>query len=97
MEQNTCIHGDHDCPMCHKREDQCDFGDCEEKAQTRVNKLLATFCRTFSRPRLFVRLIFARWRHIFRMRDSKNAHPDMRSLMAPLHEEFRSLIPIIFD
>jgi len=40
---------------------------------------------------------FREWRHIFRMRDSKAAHPDMQQLMRPLHEEFRKLIPIIFD
>lgn len=40
---------------------------------------------------------FREWRHVFKMRDSKNAHPDMRQLMAPLHEEFRQRVPIIFD
>jgi len=40
---------------------------------------------------------FREWRHIFRMRDSKNAHPDMQTLMDPLHVDFRRQIPIIFD
>lgn len=35
--------------------------------------------------------------HIFAMRNSPKAHPDMRRLMAPLHEEFKRRIPIIFD
>lgn len=37
------------------------------------------------------------WRHIFRMRCSPKAHPDMRALMIPLRDELRSRIPIIFD
>lgn len=40
---------------------------------------------------------FREWKHVLRMRDSKNAHPDMQYLMGPLHDEFRSCIPIIFD
>ncbi len=37
------------------------------------------------------------WRHIFRLRASKAAHPSMRELMIPLLEEFKSKIPILFD
>jgi thymidylate synthase (FAD) len=37
------------------------------------------------------------WRHIFKMRCSPKAHPDMRRLMIPLRDELRSRIPIIFD
>jgi flavin-dependent thymidylate synthase len=37
------------------------------------------------------------WRHIFRLRCSPRAHPDMRGLMIPLRDEFRARIPIIFD
>lgn len=40
---------------------------------------------------------FREWRHIFRMRCSKHAHPDIRDLMIPLRDEFRRRIPIIFD
>ena len=40
---------------------------------------------------------FREWRHIFRMRGSPAAHPDMRQLMLPLREEFRKRVPIIFD
>lgn len=28
------------------------------------------------------------WKHVFELRDSKSAHPDMQVLMKPLHEEF---------
>ncbi|MDR2337128.1 MAG: FAD-dependent thymidylate synthase [Deltaproteobacteria bacterium] len=37
------------------------------------------------------------WRHIFTMRTAPAAHPDIRRIMQPLKEEFKKLIPIIFD
>lgn len=40
---------------------------------------------------------FREWRHIFRMRCSPAAHPDMRAVMIPVRDEFRRRIPIIFD
>jgi thymidylate synthase (FAD) len=40
---------------------------------------------------------FREWRLIFKMRDSNKAHPDMRQLITPLHEEFRRRVPIVFD
>ena len=37
------------------------------------------------------------WRHIFQLRTSKAAHPQMRELMIPLLAKFKELIPILFD
>lgn len=37
------------------------------------------------------------WRHIFKLRTAKNAHPDMRFLMIPLSQEVKSKIPVVFD
>jgi len=37
------------------------------------------------------------WRHIFKLRASKYAHPDMQRLMYPLLDEFKKKIPIIYD
>ena len=37
------------------------------------------------------------WMHVFKLRTSKAAHPQMRELMIPLHKECKKLIPIIFD
>lgn len=37
------------------------------------------------------------WRHIFTLRCSKAAHPQMREVMIPLHKEMKQLIPVIFD
>jgi len=37
------------------------------------------------------------WRHIFTLRCSKAAHPQIREVMIPLHKEMKSIIPVIFD
>jgi len=37
------------------------------------------------------------WRHVFKMRDSKKAHPQMQQIMEPLHEEMKRRIPVLFE
>lgn len=37
------------------------------------------------------------WKHVFRLRCSSDAHPQMRELMIPLRDELRSRIPVVFD
>lgn len=37
------------------------------------------------------------WRHIFLLRCSKAAHPQMRALMLPLLAELKEKLPIVFD
>lgn len=37
------------------------------------------------------------WLHIFNLRTSKAAHPQMREIMIPICKEFKKRIPIIFD
>jgi len=37
------------------------------------------------------------WRHFFRLRCSKRAHPQMREVAVPLLREFQRRIPVIFD
>ncbi len=37
------------------------------------------------------------WRHIFELRCSKAAHPQMRDLMIPLRNQFSVLAPSVFD
>ena len=37
------------------------------------------------------------WRHIFKLRTSKQAHPQMREIMVPLLAEFKERVPVIFD
>ncbi len=37
------------------------------------------------------------WRHFFSLRTAPNAHPQMREIAIPLLEEFKRLIPVVFD
>lgn len=37
------------------------------------------------------------WRHLFKLRTSKAAHPQFRALLKPLLKELKEQIPIIFD
>jgi len=37
------------------------------------------------------------WRHFFKLRTSKAAHPQMREIACPMLDKFKELIPIIFD
>lgn len=37
------------------------------------------------------------WRHIFQLRTSSAAYPEMRSVMRPLLAEFQKLFPVLFD
>lgn len=40
---------------------------------------------------------FREWRHIFKLRTSQAAHPQMREIMGPLLEEMKSRVPVIFE
>jgi len=37
------------------------------------------------------------WRHFFKLRTSKAAHPQMREIAISMLEEFKLLIPVVFD
>lgn len=37
------------------------------------------------------------WRHFFKMRAAKAAHPQMREIATPLLAEFKKRIPVVFD
>lgn len=37
------------------------------------------------------------WRHFFKMRTDKHAHPQMREISIPILKEFQKQIPIVFD
>jgi thymidylate synthase (FAD) len=45
---------------------------------------------------IVVRANFREWRHIFRLRCAKAAHPDMQSLMTPLRDECIRVLPCVF-
>jgi thymidylate synthase (FAD) len=40
---------------------------------------------------------FREWRHVFKLRCSPSAHPQMREIMIPLLEKCKELIPVVFD
>jgi len=40
---------------------------------------------------------FREWRHIFKLRCSKAAHPQMQEIMVPLRDKCKELVPVIFD
>jgi thymidylate synthase (FAD) len=44
-----------------------------------------------------VKMNLREWRHFFRLRCAKAAHPQMRELTIPLLEEIKSKVPVIFD
>jgi thymidylate synthase (FAD) len=37
------------------------------------------------------------WRHFFKLRCAPDAHPQMREIAMMMLEEFRKLIPVVFD
>lgn len=37
------------------------------------------------------------WRHFFKLRTAKSAHPQMREITVPLLKTLRKLIPVVFD
>ena len=37
------------------------------------------------------------WKHIFKLRTSPAAHPQMSELMIPLYEDFKKLYPEVFE
>ena len=37
------------------------------------------------------------WRHFFKLRCSRAAHPAMREIAIPLLAEFKKMIPVLFD
>jgi thymidylate synthase (FAD) len=37
------------------------------------------------------------WRHFFKLRTSKAAHPQMRELVIPLLAELKEKVPVVFD
>lgn len=46
---------------------------------------------------IVVTMNFREWRHFFRLRTSKRAHPQMREISIPLFFKFRELFPPLFD
>ena len=66
-----------------------DFGRSPQEARSVLpNSLKTEIVITFN---------LREWRHFFRLRVSKKAHPQMREITIPFLKEFQRRIPIIFD
>lgn len=46
---------------------------------------------------IIVTMNLREWRHFFKLRTSNRAHPQMREISIPLLQEFKALLPCIFD
>ena len=46
---------------------------------------------------IIVTMNLREWRYFFKLRTSKNAHPQMREITRPMLNKFKEIIPIIFD
>lgn len=69
-----------------------DMLDCGWQPQ-QARELLPNALKT----EINVKANLTEWRHIFKMRCSKKAHPQMRNLMMPFLNELKSHIPVVFD
>lgn len=47
--------------------------------------------------RIVVSTNYREWRHIFKLRTAKDAHPRIRALLIPLLKDLKERIPVIFD
>lgn len=46
---------------------------------------------------IIVTMNLREWRHFFKLRTSKRAHPQMREIACAILDEFKKCIPVIFD
>ncbi|MDD4295862.1 MAG: FAD-dependent thymidylate synthase, partial [Ruminiclostridium sp.] len=52
---------------------------------------------TSVKTEIVVTMNLREWRHFFKLRTAISSHPQMRELTIPLLEEFKKLIPCVFD
>lgn len=52
---------------------------------------------TCLKTELFVTMNIREWRHFFKMRCSKRAHPDIQILANMTLEKMRAFVPVVFD
>lgn len=74
-----------------------------EKAYKRLRALGATPQQARSvlpnslKTEIVVSYNLREWRHFFRMRCSKGAHPQIREIAIPMLKEFQKRLPVVFD
>jgi thymidylate synthase (FAD) len=66
-----------------------DFGGTPQQARSVLPNSLKT--------EIVITANLREWRHIFRLRCSPTAHPQMQEIMIPLLAEFQKQIPVVFD
>jgi len=66
-----------------------DYGRSPQEARSVLPNSLKT--------ELYMTANLREWRHFFKLRTSKAAHPQMREVAIPLLEEFNSRIPVVFS
>ena len=98
---HTPFNGDKDkCPY------DLDWVYSIEEAELRYKKLLAKGWRPQEARSVFPNALASRivttgnlrnWRHLFIMRTTAEAHPQMRQVTIPLLVEFQKNFPILFD
>lgn len=75
----------------------------DEKAYMKLIKLGATPQEARSvlpnslKTEIVITMNLREWHHFFKLRTSKEAHPQMREIAIPLLKEFKKKIPVIFD
>lgn len=55
------------------------------------------FLPNFTKTEIVMTMNLREWRHFFRLRTSKAAHPQMREIAIPMLEWFKNNIPVIFE
>lgn len=80
--------------------------NCMQEIENTYNKLIAqgahpqevrSILPNSLKTEIVVTMNLREWRHFFKLRTSKRAHPQMRQVASALLCEFRKQIPIIFD
>ena len=66
-----------------------DMGTPPEQARSILPNSLKT--------EIIVTMNLREWRHFFKLRTSKRAHPQMREISVPLLESFKKMLPCIFN
>jgi len=72
--------------------DYCKLLDCGWRPE-QAREVLPNSLKT----EIVVKANLREWRHIFQLRISKKAHPQIRALMLPLLTDLKEKIPVVFD
>jgi len=77
--------------------------ECAETAYNRAieigwkPQMARGFLPNFTKTEIVMTMNLREWRHFFKLRTSKAAHPQMREIAIPMLEWFKNNIPVIFE